>query len=126
MDVALARAESYLEAGADVLFIEALRTREQMQEGLARFAGRAPMLANMVEGGKTPILSAGELESLGYRLVIFPGGLVRALTRTATDYFATLKTSGSTNGFRDRMLDFDQLNGVLGTQEYLAMGKSYE
>mgnify|MGYP003705674359 CR=1 FL=1 len=53
-------------------------------------------------------------------------GLVRALTRTATDYFATLKASGSTNGFRDRMLDFDQLNGVLGTQEYLAMGKRYE
>jgi 2-methylisocitrate lyase-like PEP mutase family enzyme len=97
-----------------------------MKKALARVAGRAPMLANMVEGGKTPLLSAGELQELGYRLVIFPGGLVRALTRTATDYFATLKASGSTNGFRDRMLDFDQLNGVLGTQEYLALGKRYE
>lgn len=126
LDAALDRIERYLEAGADILFVEALRTTEQMKKALARVAGRAPMLANMVEGGKTPLLPAGELQELGYRLVIFPGGLVRALTRTATDYFAILKASGSTNGFRDRMLDFDQLNGVLGTQEYLAVGKRYE
>ena len=126
LDAALDRIERYLEAGADILFVEALRTTEQMKTALSRVAGRAPMLANMVEGGKTPLLTAGELQKLGYRLVIFPGGLVRALTRTATDYFATLKATGSTNGFRDRMLDFDQLNGVLGTQDYLAMGKRYE
>ncbi len=125
-DAALARAETYLAAGADILFVEALRTKEQMQQGLARIAGRAPMLANMVEGGKTPLLSAAELEVLGYGIVIFPGGLVRALTRTAIDYFANLKQSGSTNAFRDRMLDFDELNGVLGTQDYLALGKRYE
>ena len=125
-DAALARAETYLAAGADILFVEALRTKEQMQQGLARIAGRAPMLANMVEGGKTPLLSAAELEVLGYGIVIFPGGLVRALTRTAIDYFANLKQSGSTNAFRDRMLDFDELNGVLGTQDYLALGKRYD
>lgn len=126
LDAALARAELYLEAGADVLFVEALRTKEQMQQGLARIAGRAPMLANMVEGGKTPLMSAAELEALGYGIVIFPGGLVRALTRTATEYFANLKNTGSTNGFRDRMLDFDELNGVLGTQDYLALGRRYD
>ena len=71
-------------------------------------------------------MSAAELEVLGYGIVIFPGGLVRALTRTAIDYFANLKQSGSTNAFRDRMLDFDELNGVLGTQDYLALGKRYE
>jgi len=126
LDAALARAELYLDAGADVLFVEALRTKEQMQQGLARIAGRAPMLANMVEGGKTPLLSAAELEALGYGIVIFPGGLVRALTRTATEYFANLKNTGSTNGFRDRMLDFDELNGVLGTQDYLTLGRRYD
>jgi 2-methylisocitrate lyase-like PEP mutase family enzyme len=125
-DAALARAEKYLEAGADILFVEALRTKEQMQQGLARVAGRAPMLANMVEGGKTPLMSAAELDALGYGIAIFPGGLVRALTRTATDYFANLKSTGSTNAFRDRMLDFDELNGVLGTQDYLALGKRYD
>ena len=126
LDAALMRAELYLEAGADVLFVEALRTKEQMQQGLARIAGRAPMLANMVEGGKTPLMSAAELEALGYGIVIFPGGLVRALTRTATEYFANLKNTGSTNGFRDRMLDFDELNGVLGTQDYLTLGRRYD
>ncbi len=126
LDAALARAELYLDAGADVLFVEALRTKEQMQQGLARIAGRAPMLANMVEGGKTPLMSAAELEALGYGIVIFPGGLVRALTRTATEYFANLKNTGSTNGFRDRMLDFDELNGVLGTQDYLTLGRRYD
>ena len=126
LEPALERIESYLAAGADILFVEALRTREQMQTALARVAGRAPMLANMVEGGKTPLLSAAELEALGYGIVIFPGGLVRALTRTASDYFANLKATGSTNAFRDRMLDFDELNGVLGTQQYLALGKRYD
>lgn len=126
LDAALARAELYLEAGADVLFVEALRTKEQMQQGLARIAGRAPMLANMVEGGKTPLMSAAELEALGYGIVIFPGGLVRALTRTATEYFANLRQTGSTNNFRDRMLDFDELNGVLGTQDYLTLGRRYD
>ena len=126
LDAALARAELYLEAGADVLFVEALRTKEQMQQGLARIAGRASMLANMVEGGKTPLMSAAELEALGYGIVIFPGGLVRALTRTATEYFANLRQTGSTNNFRDRMLDFDELNGVLGTQDYLKLGRRYD
>ena len=125
-DAAMDRAECYLAAGADVLFVEALRTTEQMRQGLARIARRAPMLANMVEGGKTPLLSARELEALGYGIVIFPGGLVRALTRTAGDYFASLRQTGSTNAFRDRMLDFDELNGVLGTEDYLALGRRYD
>ena len=91
---ALERAEAYREAGADVLFIEALRSPEDMRAATARFAGRAPLLANMVEGGKTPLLSAAELQSLGFSIVIFPGGLVRALSRAAGDYFASLKKSG--------------------------------
>jgi len=126
LDAALARAERYLDAGADMLFVEALRSDEQMKTALSRVNGRAPMLANMVEGGKTPLFSARELEALGYKIVIFPGGLVRALTRTATDYFQTLRQTGSTNAFRDRMLDFDELNEVLGTQKYLALGKHYD
>ena len=126
LDAALERAERYLEAGADMLFIEALRSDEQMKTALAHVNGRAPMLANMVEGGKTPLFSARELEALGYKVVIFPGGLVRALTRTATEYFDTLRQTGSTNAFRDRMLDFDELNTVLGTRQYLALGKRYD
>jgi 2-methylisocitrate lyase-like PEP mutase family enzyme len=125
-EAAMARVERYLEAGADILFVEALRTPDQMKDAVGRIGGRAPLLANMVEGGKTPILSADRLQALGFGIVIFPGGLVRALTHTATEYFASLKNTGTTDAFRSRMLDFDQLNGVLGTQDYLALGRRYD
>jgi len=126
LDPALDRAERYLEAGADVLFIEALRSAEEMKLALARFAGRVPLLANMVEGGKTPLLSAPELEALGYALVIFPGGLARALGYAARDYFATLKRDGITAALRGRMLDLAGINAVVGTPEMLALGKRYD
>lgn len=126
LEPALERAERYLEAGADVLFIEALRDAGQMQQTLSRFAGRAPLLANMVEGGKTPILAANELERLGYRIAIFPGGTVRALASALKDYFSSLKTHGTTTPYRERMLDFDRLNEVIGTPQMLALGKRYD
>ena len=126
LEAALERAERYLEAGADVLFIEALRDAGQMQQALKRFAGRAPLLANMVEGGKTPILAASELERLGYRIAIFPGGTVRALSHALKDYFSSLKTHGTTTPYRERMLDFDRLNEVIGTPQMLALGKRYD
>jgi 2-methylisocitrate lyase-like PEP mutase family enzyme len=122
---ALERAERYVAAGADVLFIEALRSTEQMRQAIKRFEGRAPLLANMVEGGKTPVLSAAELEALGYSSAIFPGGLARALAFAAQEYFATLKRDGTTADYRGRMLDFDGLNAVIGTPEMLARGKRY-
>jgi 2-methylisocitrate lyase-like PEP mutase family enzyme len=122
---ALERAEHYVAAGADVLFIEALRSTEQMHQAIKRFGGRVPLLANMVEGGKTPVLSAAELEALGYSIAIFPGGLARALAFATQEYFATLKRDGTTAAYRGRMLDFDGLNAVLGTPELLARGKRY-
>ena len=123
---ALERAEAYREAGADVLFIEALRSPGDMRTATARFAGRAPLLANMVEGGKTPLLPAAELQALGFSIVIFPGGLVRALSRAAGEYFASLKATGSTSAFLDRMLDFSELNALIGTPEMLELGKRYD
>ena len=126
LEPALERAQAYLEAGADMLFVEALRSDEQMLAATSRFQGRAPMMANMVEGGKTPVKPAAELQKLGYQFVIFPGGLVRMLTRAAGDYFAALKRDGTTDAMRERMLDFDGLNGVLGTSDMLARGKKYD
>ena len=123
---AVDRAERYVEAGADVLFVEAPETEEQMRDLNARFAGRVPLLANMVEGGRTPFLAADALEALGYSVVIFPGGLVRALTKAAQDYFATLQAHGTTTPFADRMLDFDGLNALLGTEAILAAGAKYD
>jgi 2-methylisocitrate lyase-like PEP mutase family enzyme len=123
---ALERAERYLEAGADVLFIEALRSAEEMKAVLVRFAGRAPLLANMVEGGKTPLLSAAELEALGYAIVIFPGGLARALGYAAREYFAILKREGTTAALRERMLDLAGINAIVGTPQMLDLGRRYE
>lgn len=125
LEAAFDRAEAYLAAGADVLFIEALRSVDEMRAANARFAGRAALLANMVEGGKTPVLAAAELERLGYAIAIFPSGAARAVAFTLSDYFATLKAHGTTTPFRDRMLDFGQLQRLLGTQAILALGKNY-
>jgi len=125
-EAALERAELYLEAGADALFIEAPEDRAQMEAICARFAGRVPLLANMVEGGRTPLASTDELDGLGYRIVIFPGGLVRALAKTAQEYFGSLKATGSTAAFRARMFDFPGLQGLLGTADILEAGRKYE
>ena len=92
----------------------------------ARFGGRVPLMANMVEGGKTPMMSAPELEALGFALVIFPGGLVRAFTHMAADYLESLKANGGTAPYRDRMLDLAGLNRILGTAELLERGKEYD
>jgi len=126
LDAALERAEAYLECGVDALFIEALRTPEQMDAACRRFAQRAPLLANMVEGGKTPVQGADELGRLGFRIVIFPGGTARAVAHTLAGYYASLRQHGSTGPWRDRMLDFDGLNAVIGTAELLALGRRYD
>lgn len=122
---ALDRAEMYVEAGADVLFVEAPRSGEELAQISQQFAGRVPLLANMVEGGATPIATAEQLQQIGFSMVIFPGGIVRALARTAGDYYQSLAGHGSNEPFRDRMYDFDGLNEVLGTPEMLARGKHY-
>jgi 2-methylisocitrate lyase-like PEP mutase family enzyme len=122
---AMARAELFREAGADVLFIEAPRQRDELGRIGARFGKSVPLLANMVEGGKTPILPATELEALGFALVIFAAGIVRAQARTAEEFYASLKAHGSTEPFRARMFDFDGLNKLLGTPEMLARGARY-
>ncbi|WP_417669717.1 isocitrate lyase/PEP mutase family protein [Roseibium sp.] len=125
-EAAIERAERYVEAGADALFIEAPRTAEELTSVAARFGKRIPLLANMVEGGATPIKSAQDLEEAGFSIVIFPGGIVRALARTAVDYYASLAEHGSNRPFGDRMFDFAGLNGLIGTNEMLETGKRYD
>ena len=110
----------------DALFIEALRTPAQMQAACARFAQRVPLLANMVEGGQTPISSADELAQHGFRIVIFPGGTARAVAHTLAGYYASLHSHGTTTPWRGQMLDFDGLNAALGTPELMALGQRYE
>lgn len=123
---ALERAEAYVDAGADVLFVEAPRSGAELRAVADQFAGRIPLLANMVDGGVTPVESAGDLQQAGYSIVIFPGGIVRALAHSARDYYASLHANGSNRPFADRMFDFDGLNQTIGTPEMLALGKRFE
>jgi 2-methylisocitrate lyase-like PEP mutase family enzyme len=123
---AIDRARLYAEAGADVLFVEAPRSREHLAQVAGALGASRPMLVNMVEGGDTPLSSADELGAIGFRIVIFPGGIVRALARTAQAYYGSLAQAGSTEPFRDRMFDFNELNAIIGTPQMMALGKSYE
>jgi len=126
LDAALDRAEAYLACGVDALFIEALRAPAQMDAACERFAARVPLLANMVEGGQTPLSSAAELGARGFRIVVFPGGAARAVAHTLAGYYASLQAHGSTAPWREQMLDFDRLNALIGTPELLAQGRRYE
>jgi 2-methylisocitrate lyase-like PEP mutase family enzyme len=123
---AVERAAMYRDTGVDMLFVEAPKTHEHLARMVAALGGTLPLMANMVEGGKTPVLPAAELEALGFALVIFPGGIVRALGRMARDYYGSLAATGTTEPFRLRMLDFDGLNALIGTPEMIALGQRYE
>ena len=123
---AIDRAHTYEEAGADILFIESPRSVDELKVIRKSFHLNTPLLANMVEGGKTPVKTANDLKSLGFNIVIFPGGAVRAATFQLQEYYAGLLENGSNAEFSKRMHDFDSLNAVIGTPELLSIGKKYE
>lgn len=120
---ALDRLRRYAAAGADVLFADGPNTIEELRaipQALPR-----PAMANMVEGGRTPLLTASELAALGYRLVIFPNSLVRLFARQGAALLESLRASGSTEAEGDRMLSFEELNLLLGARDLLQSGRRY-
>ena len=123
---AIERAHLYAQAGADMLFIEAPKTREELKRVVEACGPSIPLMANMVEGGMTPIVPAHELEAIGFSFVIFPGGIVRAIAKAAQDFYGLLKRDGTTDAYRDRMFDFAGINKLLGTAAILERGKAYE
>lgn len=125
-EAGLERAHAYAEAGADVLFVEALRTTEEMEHVGLALGSRVPLLANMVEGGKTPLLTIDELGRLGFRVAIFPGAMVRVVSHAATGYLQILKRDGTTRNMLERMFDFRGINEVIGTDAMLSRAKRYE
>lgn len=125
-EAALERAALYAEAGADALFVEAPRSAEQLEAVCKALGSRLPLLANMVEGGNTPLYTAAELGAMGYSIVIFPGGIVRALARTAQAYYASLRAHGTNTPFAANMFQFGELNELIGTPAMLADGQRYE
>ncbi len=122
---ALERAHAYMQSGADVLFIEAPQSLLQMQQITASFGKEITLLANMVEGGRTPVKHVADLEELGFSLVITPGSLARAMAFAAQEMLKVLKRDGATTAYSENMMDFNQINKVLGLDDTLKVGDVY-
>jgi len=121
---ALDRANAYREAGADVLFVEAPHTVEQMRRILREVPG--PHLVNVVEGGgKTPVLPAKEYEALGYRLAIFPVSCWMACIHAMRDVLAAIREDGSTRRCGARMASFRDMFEVVGRSRYAELERTY-
>lgn len=123
---ALERGHAYLEAGADVLFIEAPRTEADLRAVVHAFDGRVPLLANMVEGGHTPLLTREQLSDIGFKLVIAPGALVRAVIPAVEALLTTFKSDGSSHGMRGRMTDLAGVNQRVGLAAAVADAQCYD
>jgi len=114
---ALDRAKRYALAGADIIFVEAVHTVEDMRRinTLLREL-KTPSLANMIEGGKTPFLGAKELQALGYSVVAYPCGSVFTAAKALQGWARHLKAHGTTEGYRDHMLTFDEYFEFIGAR----------
>ncbi|MCG8402271.1 MAG: isocitrate lyase/PEP mutase family protein [Firmicutes bacterium] len=123
LEEAIERGIAYQEAGADVLFVEAPEEIEEMIKITDSFD--IPQLANMVEGGKTPLLSAKELEQIGYKIVIFPNSAVRIMAKAVWELMQEIKTKGTTKHYTDNMFLFDQLNDLLDQNQLQQLEKKY-
>lgn len=114
-DAALERGVAYAEAGADLVFVESPESVEELEK--IPKAISKPVVANMVEGGRTPLLSAPQLEAMGFALVIFPNALTRLLVGSGLKMLEELRTQGTTEGWLDRMADFKLLNRLLAHED---------
>ena len=123
LDEALRRAETYLRAGADLLFVESPESVEEMQR-----IGKAfdvPLVANMVEGGRTPVLTAAELQEIGYRFAIFPAVGFLALGAALERAYSGLKRDGSSTALDVPLYPFKDFSALMGFDDVSAFDKNY-
>ena len=123
LDAAVERAQAYAAAGADVIFIEAPVSVEQI-EVIARRVPQ-PKLINMFQGGKTPLVPVARLKALGYQIVIIPSDLQRAAIRAMDDVLAAIARDGSSAALAERMASFAEREAVVDTAAYLARDAKY-
>lgn len=124
IDEAVRRGKEYRKAGADAVFIEAPRTIDELRR-IGRSVG-APLVANMMEGGKTPLLSAEELRKLGFRLVVFPLSALFATTYAVREVLKTLKRNGITKSFMSNMVTFEEFNKLVDLPKYKQLERRYK
>lgn len=123
MEDAIARAQAYVEAGADMIFPEAMETREEFAQ-MARGVP-VPMMANMTEFGKSPYLSSKDFEALGYRMVIFPMTAFRVMMKAVEDAFSEIRREGTQTGLLDRMQTRQELYKLLDYQAYDELDQAF-
>lgn len=116
LDAAIDRAKAYVQAGADAIFPEGLLTQAEFEA--FRKGVDAPLLANMTEFGKTPLISASEFESLGYQMVIFPVTALRVMLKAIEEFYADLLATGTQAGWIDKMRTRQELYETLGYADY--------
>jgi len=123
LSAAIDRANLYVEAGADIVFVESPESEEELKTIASGV--RAPLLANMVEGGRTPIVPANWLKEIGFRFVIYPNALTRALSFAGAELLAVLARDGTTAAKRSAMLDHGQLWALFGYEGWTNIEKQY-
>ena len=123
LDEALRRAEAFAKAGADVLFVESPESEEEMRTINERFD--LPTLANMVEGGRTPVLSKQALEEIGYSIAIFPATGFLAVGATLKAAYGTLKTEGSTDKIETPLENFEAFSRLMGFERVWNFDKKW-
>jgi 2-methylisocitrate lyase-like PEP mutase family enzyme len=123
LEEAIRRGRLYAEAGADLVFVEAPRSREEIEEIARSIPG--PLLINMFEGGRTPLIPAAELAALGYRLVIVPSDLQRAAIHGMQLAAATLRRDGSSAAIGDRLASFEERDEIIGLAGWSELEKRY-
>jgi 2-methylisocitrate lyase-like PEP mutase family enzyme len=119
LDDTLRRCAAYAEAGADVLFVEALRTQEEIDR--VRREVDVPLLYNFVEHGKSPLIPVAQLEALGFKIVIFPGSLMLSVCNLAQRILRDIRQQGTTANLLGEMVSVVDLFNLMGMQEALAM-----
>ena len=122
-DEAVRRGKAYLEAGADMIFPEALESEEEFR-AYAREV-RAPLLANMTEYGKTPYLTAAQFQEMGYRMVIYPVSAMRVVIKAISELFTEIRSRGTQKRFLERMFTRDQLYELIDYREMLDLEKQF-
>ena len=123
MDEAIDRINLYLEAGADFGFIDAPQSVEELKR--QPLEAKGPVVANMIEGGKTPNLSPQELEKMGYKLVIFPLSLIYAGAYSMLECAKSLINKGTTEALQKRMIQFNEFNDLVGLKHFQKVEKKY-
>lgn len=120
---AIRRAKTYRKAGADIIFIDAPQSVEEMK----RFAEEvdAPLMANMTEGGKTPLLKEKELAEMGYKVVIYPVTGLYAAAKAISRVYARLKEENTSQNLSDQLMLFHEFNEMIGLAEMRALEKHY-